>query len=1097
MAVVDVSKIPNNNKFDPVREAILELEGQITASVAGVASINNQQGAVTLQAGDNITITNPSAGVIRISSSVTGGGGGIDGALTLTAGDGIGLSSPSVFDGTQDVNITITNTDRPNDGELLFVAGAGLTTAGGNTYTQEIQTWEQQGRVWSVGEADVFSANTADNVSITIQHEDTSSQASITGTGGIVIQSLGLDTFGHVTSAVPVNLDLRYKAFRTFITEDDNDSIVADTYNDTITFDGLSSISVTKDANLKKIDIGLALSDIRFDNGVRVARGFVYWQEQGQPTAADTPTSSTFDFTKGKITINDSSWGQAPPLSGSSITEYYIARYESRDEGSGTSSSRSVTYDDPIEATGFEGPVTFNSLSEELGGNGLTIIDGGRIKTGRIESLGLNAVDYDAGTSVYTGEGTLFDLQSGDLISEEFSIVNGNASFKGDLSAASGQFGTVRINKNVGGTDFAIYSSGFALDLDGNVTIGGINFPVIIYADDASGNNRSLTQGTKEFALFTASDVPPEDLTQTQIDAFTGTFVRIIGLDGADGTNGLDGLSPSAQSTRVGDTVTTIIYYDTNQNGVYDAGVDTLIDTFTVQDGADGIDGLNGTDGQSPTVTTSKVGTTTTVTVFYDSNQNGVYDAGVDVLLDQFTVDDGQDGVDGAAGTDGISTFLASIYIRSATAPATPTGGSYNFGTTTLTPPTGWSVSPTAGTDPLYTSTALANIQGTTGTDTTLNWSTPVVFTRDGIDGVDGDPGADGAPGADGRRYATGVVFYQLAANPGGPPTATSFDFSTGTFTGLTSNWDVTTPDITPGTSTNRYYSSYYIAIETSAGSGVGSVSFEDPLPSFNFSQVVTFSSLQDPVNTVIDGGTISTGVIKSNDYIAISGSVFSSSGMAIDLINDTIETPQFAIDGSGNAYFSSGDIVMNGKTLTLSNYQVDNTGFFGNITGGSLNFSTINANIYGVREYTGGTPSLPQFTDYLQYSADKHLFNGELLLQNGLTIQGGSVDLGSQYNRVSSFTGLTGNSGFAEQYHSIELPGGAIIKWGYHVGTTVTNFVGFPVAFPTACNSVSVTTDRNTQGNNGANHAYSMFRTGFVAVVDSQYDFWWIAIGY
>lgn len=359
MAIVDVSKIPNNSKFDPVREAILELEDSILSGVAGVSSLNGQTGAVNIVAGSNITLS-ASGGSITINSTATGGS--LTGELTLAAGDGIGLSSPSIFDGSTDLTVTITNTDRPNDGELTFIAGAGLSTATGADWPDELQTWSQQGRVWTVGESNVFSANTSDNVSITLQHDDTSSQASLTNSGGIVIQSVGLDTFGHVQSMVPVNLDNRYLAFRTFNTEDDNDSIVATSYNDTITFDGSASISVTKDANLKKINIGLALSDIRFDNGVRVARGFVYWQEQGQPTSADLPTSSTFDFTTGRITINDSSWDQVPPLTGSAITEYYIARYESRDEGSGTSSSRSVDYDDPIEATGFEGPVTFNSL---------------------------------------------------------------------------------------------------------------------------------------------------------------------------------------------------------------------------------------------------------------------------------------------------------------------------------------------------------------------------------------------------------------------------------------------------------------------------------------------------------------------------------------------------------------------------------------------------------------------------------------------------------------------------------------------------------------------------------------------------------------
>ena len=125
MSVVDVSRIPNNNKFDPVREAILQLEGIIESETAGVFSVNGQQGSLTIAAGANTAIST-SGGVITISSTASGGGA-LEGELTLAAGDGIGLSSPSVFDGSTDLTVTITNTDRPNDGELTFTAGAGLS----------------------------------------------------------------------------------------------------------------------------------------------------------------------------------------------------------------------------------------------------------------------------------------------------------------------------------------------------------------------------------------------------------------------------------------------------------------------------------------------------------------------------------------------------------------------------------------------------------------------------------------------------------------------------------------------------------------------------------------------------------------------------------------------------------------------------------------------------------------------------------------------------------------------------------------------------------------------------------------------------------
>ncbi len=51
---------------------------------------------------------------------------------------------------------------------------------------------------------------TGTTIAKTIAHADTSATTSITNTNGTVIQSLGFDTYGHVTSRTTVNLDSRY-----------------------------------------------------------------------------------------------------------------------------------------------------------------------------------------------------------------------------------------------------------------------------------------------------------------------------------------------------------------------------------------------------------------------------------------------------------------------------------------------------------------------------------------------------------------------------------------------------------------------------------------------------------------------------------------------------------------------------------------------------------------------------------------------------------------------------------------------------------------------------------------------------------------------
>jgi len=55
-----------------------------------------------------------------------------------------------------------------------------------------------------------FTLNQQANTTITINHADTSSQASVLGSGGQVIQDVVLDTYGHVTGLDQVDFDDRY-----------------------------------------------------------------------------------------------------------------------------------------------------------------------------------------------------------------------------------------------------------------------------------------------------------------------------------------------------------------------------------------------------------------------------------------------------------------------------------------------------------------------------------------------------------------------------------------------------------------------------------------------------------------------------------------------------------------------------------------------------------------------------------------------------------------------------------------------------------------------------------------------------------------------
>lgn len=94
---------------------------------------------------------------------------------------------------------------------------------------------------------------------------------------------------------------------------------------------------------------------------------------------------------------------------------------------------------------------------------------------------------------------------------------------------------------------------------------------------------------------------------------------------------------------------------------------------------------------------------------------------------------------DGSDGAPGFSIFTYNVFYRAASAtdaPDTPSGGQYNFTTKEITAPAGWSKTPPEGDYALYASTTQARIQGTTGIDSNLDYSTPFVLATNGQRGA-------------------------------------------------------------------------------------------------------------------------------------------------------------------------------------------------------------------------------------------------------------------------------------------------------------------------------------------------------------------------
>jgi hypothetical protein len=76
---------------------------------------------------------------------------------------------------------------------------------------------------------------------VTINHQDTSSQSSVNGSGGVVIQDVTLDTYGHVTGLGTLDLDGRY------YTETEADARFVNVTGDTMTGDLVVQANIDQD----------------------------------------------------------------------------------------------------------------------------------------------------------------------------------------------------------------------------------------------------------------------------------------------------------------------------------------------------------------------------------------------------------------------------------------------------------------------------------------------------------------------------------------------------------------------------------------------------------------------------------------------------------------------------------------------------------------------------------------------------------------------------------------------------------------------------------------------------------------------------------
>lgn len=144
------------------------------------------------------------------------------------------------------------------------------------------------------------------------------------------------------------------------------------------------------------------------------------------------------------------------------------------------------------------------------------------------------------------------------------------------------------------------------------------------------------------------------------------------------------------------------------------------------------------------------------------------------------------------------------VYQRSLTAPTAPSGGTYDFTTSTLTAPSGWYESVPLGVGPVWISSSKFEDWPGVTSASPAGWSTPAKI---------------GEEGASGDTVITGKVYYgTLQTSSPSTPSATSYSTSTGAFTGLTSGWSQNQPTVDVTDTANLEWSSIFVVIEDPDG---------------------------------------------------------------------------------------------------------------------------------------------------------------------------------------------------------------------------------------------------------------------------------------
>lgn len=361
---------------------------------------------------------------------------------------------------------------------------------------------------------------------------------------------------------------------------------------------------------------------------------------------------------------------------------------------------------------------------------------------------------------------------------------------------------------------------------------------------------------------------------------------------------------------------------------------------------------------------------------------------------------------------DGASITEVSIYRKNSN--TFSTGGSYNFVTQTLTPPTDWLItapSLSSNDDVIYRISGVAS-GAATQTAATVNYGSPVIYARR----TDGTNGTDGTP-ADVLRN---VYLYDSSVSAPSTPTSTQgFNSTTGNAAD-TGTWTTTVPSIGTGhalwITTSILTQTEGTGSFTSGGWTVYQASGYDgdagpAAPRFVSRRVYASSSTGTPSapsatltwSTLALSGitagwseTAPTAIATSTTLVYFSDFLFIDVTGIATTSSDTGSTPKEGISFSGIVTFNSGDFATVGPgggtitsidgsniaTGTIAANQINADAITGkNITVGTLTDTAIPTGTKeGVRIASDGTMVVGDINNYLRWDGEKLIVQGGII---------------------------------------------------------------------------------------------------------------------